>query len=318
METMLRLAAVCALLHAAVAHAAPSLEAAERAAAQVRWTDARAELTALIRSGGLDRATLLGAFELRAEIAAVLEGAPAAEREYQKLLALDPTRPAPRRGSPVFTQPFARARRWVAENRALRLVHRPPAIVATGTPITLEVQLVDPLDLVAGVRAVGHVGDAPFVLGTPPRLPALEPGAVAEYRLEALDGFGNLLATTGETTPFHVQAEAPPAPRPVLSVAAHEPAPALVQPSPPRRRLWPAATGLAGAALAIAVAAVVLNVAARNQYTQLETSCAPHCTPAQLGTFHGEEYASIALYPIAGAAAVTSLVLLIVDRVRHR
>jgi hypothetical protein len=317
MKLMLRLAAFCALLCAGAAQAAPSLQAAERAAAQVHWAEARTEVEALLCAGGLDRPTLLGAYELRAEIAAVLDGAAAAEREYDKLLTLDPGRPAPRRTSPVFTQPFLRAQRRMSDERVLRLSHQPPETVTAGAPSQLIVQLVDPLNLVAGVRAVGTVGEQRFAQGPPPRLPALEADAVAEYRLEALDGFGNVLAIAGETTPFRVTAEAPPA-APEERPAPRPAAPAITAaPAPAPRRLWPAAAALAGAALAVGVGGVTLNVLARDQYAFLQSTCAPRCTNAQLNTFHDEVSASISLYSIAGALAGTSLVLLIVDRVHH-
>jgi hypothetical protein len=302
------------------AAAAPSLDDAQRAEAELRWADARAEVDALVRAGGLGRAQLVRAYELRAEIAAVLDGPDAAEREYRRLLALDPARPPPRRASPVFMTPYQRARRWVGEAGPLRLSHAPPATVPAGVSVELTVQLHDPLALTAAVRAVGEVGGEPFER-SPPELPPLGDGVRASYRLEAVDAAGSLLTTLGGDAPFVVRGEAPrltatvrpppPSPPPAVAVAA------VVAPPPRHARLWRPAVGVGAGALVLAGVAIGLNVAARSEFDSLQHRCAPHCTVGQLSRLHGEEDSSIALYAAAAASAATAIVLLIVDRVRR-
>jgi hypothetical protein len=145
-------ACVCAAAPLAQARSAPSLESALRAASALRWAEARSEVEAVLRAGGLDRETVLRAYELRAETTAVLDGVDASEREYRKLLSLDPAHSPPRRRSPVFMMPYERARRWANDSGALRIAHTPPATLPTGVPTTLTVELNDPLMLAGAVR----------------------------------------------------------------------------------------------------------------------------------------------------------------------
>jgi hypothetical protein len=324
-----RLLFVGVWLSAALAHAAgagASLEGAQRAVSELRWAEARSELDALLRAGGLEREQLVRAYEMRAEVTAVLDGAEAAEREYRKLLALDPTHPPPRRGSPVFMTPYQRARRWVGEAGPLRLNHQPPAAVPVGVTIALRVQLHDPLGLTAAVRAVGEVGGESFAL-SPPRLPPLGEGARASYRLDALDAGGSLLASLGAETPFAVRAEPPPATlatplpsptAPAATQAVTAPPLSTASTAPPRRaRLWQPAVGLGVSALALGGAAVGLNFAARSEFDSLQQRCKPNCTANDLSRLHAEEASGIALYTIAAVTGAASIVLAIVDRLRR-
>jgi hypothetical protein len=312
------LVAACWCTWAALAQARspPSLESAQRAANELRWADARADVEAVLHAGGLDRDALLRAYELRAETTAVLDGGDAGEREYRKVLSLDPTHAPPRRRSPVFMVPYERARRWAAESGALHMTHTPPATLPTGVPTTLAVELNDPLTLAAAVRAVGVAGEVPFSL-EPPRLPKLAAGERATYRLEAIDAAGNVLATLGADTPFSALAVAPGLPPVAATPSPTVVAPAIAATPPRRLRLWRPALGVAVVALASAGVALGLDLGARAEFNSLKASCAPHCRGADLTLLHGEEAGASAAYAIAGASAVTAIVLLIVDRVRR-
>jgi hypothetical protein len=320
MEMLSRLlVAACLCLWAALAQAGSttSLESAQRAVNELRWADARANVEAVLRAGGLDREAVLRAYELRAEATAVLDGADAGEREYRKLLSLDPTHAPPRRRSPVFMVPYERARRWAtAENGALRLAHTPPEALPAGVPTTLAVELNDPLSLAGAVRAVGTAGETPFSL-EPPRLPKLAAGARATYRLEAIDGTGNVLVTLGADTPFSATAVAISLPPVVATPTPTSVEPTIAAARTRRPRLWRPAIGVAAFALASAGVALGLDLGARAEFRSLQQRCAPHCRGADLATLHGEEAGAIAGYTIAGASAAAAAVLLIVDRLRR-
>src|SRR5262245_24729385 len=114
-----------ALLLATLAHPAParsaeppSLKSASRAVRELRYADARDDLDALLKSGGQPRERFLAILALNAEVVAVMDGAEAGEREFRRLLVLDPTR-TPSRRTPVLLVPFERARKWVASNGPL-------------------------------------------------------------------------------------------------------------------------------------------------------------------------------------------------------
>jgi hypothetical protein len=309
-------ACVCSWAAFAQARSGPSLESAQRAANELRWTDARTDVEAVLRAGGLDREAVLRAYQLRAEITAVLDGADAGEREYRKLLSLDPARAPPRHRSPVFMVPYERARRWAAESGALRLAHAPPATLPVGVPTPLAVELTDPLVLAAAVRAVGTAGEVPFSL-EPPRLPKLAASEHAVYRLEAVDGAGNVLATLGADSPFSAVAVAPSLP-PVVAIQPPAPGATTFVAAPVRRaRLWRPAVGVAALSLASVAIAIGLDLGARGEFDSLQSSCAPHCRDSDLAKLHGEEAGAIAAYTVAGASAAAAVVLLIVDRVRR-
>jgi hypothetical protein len=160
-------------------------------------------------------------------------------------------------------------------------------------------------------------GETAFSL-EPPRLPKLAPGERATYRLEAIDGAGNVLTTLGADAPFSAVAVAPSLP----PAGATPPPPlggaTIAAPPPRHRRLWQPAIGVGALALASAATALGLDLgAARAEFDSLEVRCAPHCRGADLATLHGEEAGAIAAYSIAGASALIAIVLVIVDRVRR-
>jgi hypothetical protein len=70
-------------------------------------------------------------------------------------------------------------------------------------------------------------------------------------------------------------------------------------------------------ALASAGIALGLDLGAKSEFDSLQISCAPHCRRTDLTTLHNEEAGAIAAYSVAGACAITAIVLLIVDRVRR-
>jgi len=128
-------------------------------------------------------------------------------------------------------------------------------------------------------------------------------GESIDYYLEIVDERQNVLRQLGSpTASFHLTVIGPP---PV--VAARR----------PRSLLWPA-LGVGIASVAVLATAVALDVSARGEFDRLQDSCAPGCTADQLSTFHSERGVAIAGYAIGGAAAVTALVLVTIDRVRAR
>jgi hypothetical protein len=87
--------------------------------------------------------------------------------------------------------------------------------------------------------------------------------------------------------------------------------------TPPRSLVRPL-IGVGVVSLALLGTAIGLDAAAAAEYASLESSCAPVCDPEALGTLNLERGFAAANYALAGAAAVTSIVMLIVDRVRVR
>jgi len=333
----MRLPAVGVLIaivaHAAVGHAAdsPSLKSATRAVRELRYPDARAELEALVKQGGHPRERFLSILQLEAEVVSIMDGAEAGEREFRRLLVLDPTR-TPSRRTPVLMMPFERARKWVAVNGALKAVATPAQAEA---PLELEVRLAnDPLAMASSVRVQVQSAEGKPYVAIPGRgLRATLPAEAAEhevaYYLEVLDASENVLATIGSaedpqlSTPSESQpappknggsTETPSAPR---AVPAH-PLPS-VSTSPSLRQRHPllvAGLGVGGVSLGLLGAAIGVDVTAGAEYNALTHRCAPKCTSADLQTLSLERGLAATFYALAAGGLVTTLVLVIVDRVR--
>jgi hypothetical protein len=277
---------------------------AERAMTELRYDDARALVTGLVAAGHHSRAELLAIDREAAEVASVFDGPEAGEREYRRLLVLDPKAMPPRQ-TPVFAVPFARARRWQAQAGALRATHEPPSgLSETGaTELAVRVQS-DPLAMVWGLRlhrrpAGGWWSDRDVVevAGTQVTLPP-ESGAV-DYYLELLDERQDVLDSLGSpAAPFRL-------------------APATAR-AAPRARLWRPAVAMGASAVVLFGVGLGLDLAASHEFSRLQGTCAPECSTGQRATFDAERGLAVAGYSLAAAAAVTGLVLLTIDRVRAR
>src|SRR5690348_13105409 len=125
----LRAHLLVALCIPTLARAAFDPRPVEQALDELRYADARRMVDQALQAGGHDRAELAELYLLSGEIAAVLDGADAGEREFRKLLVIEPEQPLARR-TPVFAAPFARAKEWVRANGQLAA----SAQVAPGPP----------------------------------------------------------------------------------------------------------------------------------------------------------------------------------------
>lgn len=221
------------------------LEQARVALASLGYTEAATLLERALVEGGLSRTELLEVYALRGEVAAVIDGAQASEREFRNLLVLDPAHAPPARESPTFTVPFESARAWVTATGALRVesvaVARDRLTFATNLRI-----VADPLAMVAGARIRYRSSDAqPYQQAASPKLEQLvtSPPETSSYYVEVLDRWGNTLLVLG----------APEAPLRVDALSQQD-ARVVPTPSPTptsRRTLTRALLGV-GAATAIA------------------------------------------------------------------
>ena len=115
--------------------------------------------------------------------------------------------------------------------------------------------------------------------------------------------------------PAAVKPLAKPEPETPATEPAAVPPPSESQPStaePPRRGrifTW-IALGTAGA---LAVSGLVVHMHASAKYSELEDQCAPNCSDTEVDSLRTEATVSSVLFGLAGAAAVTSLVLLFVE-----
>lgn len=326
-----RLLLVLVALAPARLAAAADFDGAEKALRELRYDDARARLEAIAAAGNLARAELLELWALQAEVACVLDGAVAGERAFRKLLVLDPNHAPPRIDSPVFRQPFERARRWVSENGTLEIELNAPPEAASGAPTPLAIRAAsDPLGMVAAYRLIYRADAEPTWRRLPassgaPSLPPARRAHELRYYVEVLDAAGDVLIAAGSADePLLLRVAAPPTtPRPAAPPPA-SPHPVAVAPvvtapmPPPRHPLRRDALIVGSASLVVLALAVGLNLAAHAEGDRLLNLCAPNCTSAQVSRLHGEEGAAIASYSLAAAGAAVTVVLLIVDGTRKR
>jgi hypothetical protein len=310
--------ALCMLSAGALSAAELPEESATRAMRELRWPDARVTLEAALKTGGLSRERLLALQSAYAETLAVIEGGEAAEREFRRLLVLDPQRPPPARRSPVVSQPFERARKWVAQNGSLKVA----ATAVSPTEIDVRVSG-DPLAMVSGARVFvrsGAEGAFTKVPGLSLHATLPPPGDEARfYYVEVMDAADNVLARIGTldeplALPLPAQPIAPkviaPAPPPV----------AVIAPAPvprPSRRLLHAGIGIAVTGVAIIAAAIALDLVAVSEFRTQERRCMTvTCTANDFALFNAERNSAYALYAVSGAAMTSGLIMIIVDRVR--
>jgi hypothetical protein len=310
--------ALCMLCSATLHAAELPEESALRAMRELRWPEARATLEAALKAGDLPRERLLALQAAYAETLAVLEGGEAAEREFRRLLVLDPQRSPPARRSPVVSLPFERARRWVAQNGSLK------ASAAAVSPAEIDVRVSgDPLAMVAGARVwlrSGTEGAFQKVPGS--SLHATLPPAGDEarfYYIEVVDAADDVLMRIGSADeplalPLPARTAAP-------KLAAPAPAPAAVvmtTPAPPRsRKLLYGGIAVAVTGVAIIAAAIALDLVAVSEFRTQERRCMTvNCTPNDFATFNAERNSAYALYAVSGAAMTSGLIMIIVDRVR--
>lgn len=296
-----RAALVWLVALAAPAAAAPDGEVRAAIDAQ-RYPEARAALDAALRDGGLSKDQLIALYALGGELAAIVDGPEAGEREFRKLLVLDPGHPPPQRQTPVFVEPFARAQRWVAQNGQLAAEAAPPS-ARPDAPTEIAIQVTsDPLAMVDRARAFAGSGGAlapAAVAGLRVMLPAGRAGEAVDYYVELLDHAGDVVWSLGSAgAPRRLLVGLPAAPARSRRV----------------RPLWAALAGGGAAVLALAGGAIGLDFAAQSEFDGLKSRCGPRCTASDLGTLHLEEGLSIAGYALAGAAAVATVVAAIVVR----
>ncbi len=292
----------------------PEDEAA-RALRELRVADARALLDASLRSGGLPRARLIAVRALLGEALCILEGPEAGEREFRRLLTIDPDHAPPPRRSPVVAEPFERARRFIAQNGAIK---------ATGAALDdkeVEVRVSsDHLAMVVGARIYLRSGAGPYQVLPGTALHAILPADRGEPRAwyaELIDAADNVLLRVGSPDQPQlvpgIKRAALPAPPPRLAPARE---PLIVEPPVPRPRLWPVGVGVGAAGVGLLAVAIGLDLGAVAEYNGLSRSCGVSCTDAQLGTFRAERNLSYVGYSLAGGALVAATVLVIVDGVR--
>jgi hypothetical protein len=283
-----------ALCLSASARASFDPRAVEQALDELRYGDARRLVDQALQEGRHERRELAELYLFAAEIASVLDGAEAGERDFRKLLVIDPEHPLQRR-TPVFAEPFARAREWVRSNGQLEVA----GTVDAGPPIAVEVRVIaDPLAMVDHARLWVREGPSFRALDATGLRVAAPPGLV-EYWVQVLDRSGDVVAELGG------------AEQPLRWIAPRE-----VPHRPPGRRsdrrLLGLGIGAGLTSLALLGGGIGFNVAARGEYHQLQTTCAPTCTQFDLNTLHTEESATYGLYvtsALFAAAAVVALLL---------
>jgi hypothetical protein len=202
------------------AAAEPSeLARARNALKNLGYSEARTLLEAALNQGGHSRAELLEIYALRGEVEAVLDGPEASEREFRKLLVLDPQHPPPERETPTFLVPFANARKWVLAAGSLRVEHTVPMVPSDARSFDLVERIVsDPLAMVAGTEVFYRASDATSytrlsTVELRQRIPVSPIGA--RYYILFVDRAGNCLVTVGTVAaPLYVAT--PPMPAPIV------------------------------------------------------------------------------------------------------
>jgi hypothetical protein len=201
---------ICAWPLALRAAEPPPQAALERARNELKnlgYSEARPLLDAALNEGGHSREELAEIYALRGEVEAVLEGADASEREFRKLMVLDPHHAPPKRETPTFMLPFESARKWAQRAGALTIEHVPPATAPAAARFDVTVRIVsDPLAMVAGAKVLYRDKDAAPFTRTPTvgLRQTLEAGPKqTSYYIEVVDRWGNkLMAFGNETAPL--------------------------------------------------------------------------------------------------------------------
>jgi hypothetical protein len=229
---------------------ATELARARNALKSLGYSEARTLLETALTQGGHTHAELLEIYALRGEVEAVLDGPEAGEREFRKLLVLDPKHPPPERETPTFMVPFENARQWARAAGSLRVEHAPPSAQPDDRDFELVERIVsDPLAMVAGTQVFYRGRDATAYarLATAElrqKIPISPVGAT--YYIQLVDRWGNVVATIGT----------PAAPLSVAAQPAAETEAPLVVPTraaPAPRGRWyksPAAWSLIGIGVA--------------------------------------------------------------------
>lgn len=149
-------------------------------------------------------------YRLKAFVDAVNAERERCQRAFEILLALDPEFTMPPDVPPKISSCFADAKRVPKERRELRLVHEPPKEVQPSTPVSLPVNVVDPLRLadqvqvyfrrkgikiftVVTARADENVSVVIPALSVPPD----EKGYEMEYFIRAVDRWEGTLEEDG-------------------------------------------------------------------------------------------------------------------------
>ncbi len=149
-------------------------------------------------------------YRLKAFVDAVNAERERCQRAFEILLALDPEFVMPADVPPKIKACFDDAQRVPPARRTLDLVHSPPQIVQPRAPVSLQVQVVDPLRLVdqvqvyfrrAGVKVYTVVSaradDNVSVVVPALAVPAEEKGYEMEYFIRAVDRWEGTLSEQG-------------------------------------------------------------------------------------------------------------------------
>jgi hypothetical protein len=147
-------------------------------------------------------------------------------------------------------------------------------------------------------------------------------GKAQVFYVELVDEADNVVARVGSPAePLELPAPAveekpkpvppPPTPAPPAAVKLTAPPP----PAPPPRMLY-AGIGIGALSIGFLAAGIGLDRAAVMEFDSLQKRCAPMCPDEQLATYRLERDLSYAAFGVAGAAAVTAIVLIAVDRGR--
>jgi hypothetical protein len=267
---------------------------------QLHFDRALEALDAALRAGDSPPAQLTQIHRLLGEVSASLGLTDAAVEHFEHWLALEPSGALPDGASPKLAQPLADARRALAGRQPLR-VH--PLVSETPRTITLVVDS-DPLSMIAGARAtvlradaslgpsiLEHTGDGGLTIPLPPgRL---------QVELAALDRYGNRLADLGVDRPI------------------------LVDARPPRRMFltrW-----FTWGALALSAAAIGTGFGAAAASAQSDLDQATRQMPppdfrdvrAIESSARADALGCNVSFALAGAFAITSVVLLAIELHRH-
>src|SRR5436305_1542529 len=107
----------------------------------LKYTEARAQVNRALDAGGHDFSETVAFYAMAAELAGILDGPEACEREFRKVLTLDPHRAPPNRDSPVFRVPYERAVAWVRAGGHIEL-----GVIDANSELTVRITS-DPLAL---------------------------------------------------------------------------------------------------------------------------------------------------------------------------
>ena len=166
--------------------------------AQLNYDAAIALLEQAEMNGGNQPAEVVEIYRAIAESHAAMGRTDAAETNFRRVLAVDPSVELPAGSSPKLTGPFTAAREFLAKRRLAVECRR-----GEGNTATLVV-LSDPVDLVAGARMVtadgGRVSGSESVSGQG-RIALTIPANSAAAGCAALDRHGNVLARADLTDP---------------------------------------------------------------------------------------------------------------------